>query len=81
MKSICSSCAKPRSASGENMKICSGCKCANYCSAVCQRAHWKMNGGHKTECKKIRALTLKMTGDANVSSESAGGGAGESKTN
>ena len=60
---------------------CSGCKCAIYCSEVCQRAHWKEDGGHKTKCKKIHALHLKMAGDANVPAESAGGGAGESKTN
>jgi TPR repeat protein len=80
MKSMCSFCGKPRSASGENMKTCSGCKCAIYCSEVCQRAHWKKGGGHKTMCKKIRALHVKMAGGATGSSESAGGGAGESKT-
>ena len=56
-------------------------KSAIYCSKGCQRAHWKKDGGHKTMCKKIQALNLKMTGGASVSSESAGGGAGESKTN
>ena len=80
MKSLCSLCGKLRSASGENMKTCSGCKCAIYCSEVCQRAHWKKGGGHKTMCKKIRALHVKMAGGATGSSESAGGGAGESKT-
>jgi hypothetical protein len=61
MESTCFSCGKPRSASGENMKSCSGCKCAIYCSKGCQRAHWKKkNGGHKTMCKKIQALKLKV---------------------
>ena len=81
MKSMCSLCGKPRSACSEKMKICSGCKCAIYCSKVCQRAHWKKDGGHKTVCKKIRALHLKMAGGTSRSSESASGGAGESKTN
>ena len=81
MKSMCSLCGKLRSASGENMKTCSGCKCAIYCSEVCQRAHWKKHGGHKTMCKKIQALHLKMAGGASGSPESAGGGAGRSKTN
>ena len=83
LKSTCFSCGKPCSASGENMKSCSGCKCAIYCSEVCQRAHWKnKDGGHKTMCKKIQALHLKMAGGASGSSGSAAaGGAGESKTN
>ena len=81
MKSMCSLCGKPRSACSEKMKTCSGCKCAIYCSKVCQRAHWKKDGGHKTVCKKIRALHLKMAGGTSRSSESASGGAGESKTN
>jgi hypothetical protein len=80
MESTCSSCGK-RSASGENMKTCSGCKCAIYCSEVCQRVHWKKDGGHKTKCKKIHTLHLKMVGGASGSSGSAAGGAGESKTN
>jgi hypothetical protein len=63
------------------MQKCSGCKCAIYCSEVCQRAHWKKHGGHKTMCKQIQALHLKMAGGASGSPESAGGGAGESKTN
>ena len=81
-ESTCLSCGKRR-ASGENMKSCSGCKCAIYCSKGCQRAHWKKkDGGHKTMCKKIQALHLKMAGGASGSSGSAAaGGAGESKTN
>ena len=80
MKSTCSLCGKPRSASCENMKTCSGCKCAIYCSKACQRAHWKKDGGHQNMCKEIRALHLKMAGGASGSSESTGGGAGGSKT-
>ena len=83
LKSTCFSCGKRRASGELNMKKlrCSGCKCAIYCSEVCQRAHWKKDGGHKTMCKKIQALHLKMAGGASGSPESAGGGAGESKTN
>ena len=85
LESTCFSCGKRRASGELNMKKlrCSGCKCAIYCSKGCQRAHWKKkNGGHKTMCKKIQALKLKMTGDSNGgSSGSAAGGAGESKTN
>jgi ubiquitin carboxyl-terminal hydrolase 36/42 len=63
------------------MQKCAGCKCAIYCSKGCQRAHWKKDGDHKTMCKKIQALKLKMTGDGNGSVGNAAGGARESKTN
>lgn len=39
----CNVCSKPAS------KQCSKCQQAKYCSADCQRAHWKT---HKTECGK-----------------------------
>jgi TPR repeat protein len=83
MESTCFSCGKRRANGERNMKKCMGCKCAMYCSKGCQRAHWKKkNGGHKTACKNIQALKLKMTGDAKgVSAGSAAGGAGESKAN
>ena len=84
MESTCFSCGKRRDSGELNMKKlrCSGCKCAIYCSKGCQRAHWKKkNGGHKTMCKKIQALHLKMAGGASGSSGSAARGAGESKTN
>ena len=84
-ESTCVSCGKRRARGELNMKElrCMGCKCAIYCSKGCQWAHWKKkNSGHKTMCKKIQALKLKMTGDSNGgSSGSAAGGAGESKTN
>ena len=31
-----------------NFKKCSGCKKVHYCSAECQKTHWKT---HKPECK------------------------------
>ena len=81
MESTCFSCGKRRASGELNMQKCVRCKCAIYCSEVCQRAHWKKDGGHKTMCKQIQALKLKMAGGASGSPESAGGGAGESKTN
>uniref|UniRef100_A0A0G4FPA5 phytol kinase n=1 Tax=Chromera velia CCMP2878 TaxID=1169474 RepID=A0A0G4FPA5_9ALVE len=37
----------------ENLKRCSGCQHAQYCSAACQKLHWK--GGHKKECGLLKA--------------------------
>jgi hypothetical protein len=36
---------------------CSRCKEARYCSAECQRRHWK--AGHKTECGTPRVQSTK----------------------
>jgi hypothetical protein len=33
-------------------KLCSACRSARYCSAACQRAHWK---AHKADCRKAAA--------------------------
>lgn len=42
-------CAKCGAEEGEGVKllVCSRCKRAGYCSAACQRAHWKV---HKAQC-------------------------------
>ena len=45
----CASCAAPLDG---GVKQCSRCK-TRYCSASCQRDHWKKRGGHKTECAEI----------------------------
>jgi len=33
-------------------KSCARCKVARYCSAKCQKAHWKRVDGHKIHCQK-----------------------------
>ena len=52
----CASCAAPleQTGTGVRVKQCSRCK-TRYCSASCQRDHWKKRGGHKTTCEKIAA--------------------------
>ena len=52
----CASCAAPleQTGTGVRVKQCSRCK-TRYCSASCQRDHWKKRGGHKTECETIAA--------------------------
>jgi hypothetical protein len=53
-------CSNPRcccleGASEAEMKtqVCAGCRGARYCSAACQKAHWK--AGHKEVCKAAQA--------------------------
>ena len=46
---FCSNCGKM----GDDLKGCNGCRCIRYCSAACQKKHWK---AHKTECKRIKAV-------------------------
>lgn len=36
---------------GPGVGLCSGCRCAFYCSEACQRAQWK---AHKSQCREIR---------------------------
>ena len=48
----CSRCGK--SASVENLKQCSRCKSAKYCSQKCQAEDWKSK--HKAHCKEIMRL-------------------------
>ncbi|CAH0377910.1 unnamed protein product, partial [Pelagomonas calceolata] len=44
----CAACAAPLQT---GIKRCSRCK-TRYCSAACQREHWR-RGGHKATCAKI----------------------------
>jgi hypothetical protein len=45
---VCANCRKPPASPGATLKFCSVCKGPRYCSAKCQKAHWK--AGHKQEC-------------------------------
>ena len=45
-KTTCAKCGKVGA-----MKRCACCQCTYYCSAVCQKEHWKEE--HKTICKKL----------------------------
>ncbi|KAI0318898.1 hypothetical protein OF83DRAFT_1229481 [Amylostereum chailletii] len=47
----------------DDLKVCSRCKTARYCSVACQKAHWK--SGHKQACRPFgsgspAALALKL---------------------
>jgi hypothetical protein len=37
---------------GQELRVCSGCRAACYCSAACQKSHWAK---HKVRCKKLTA--------------------------
>ena len=48
----CSHCGvEPKT--NENLLLCGGCKVHRYCSSQCQKDAW--GGGHRSECKKLRA--------------------------
>ena len=44
---------------------CVKCKCVKYCSAACQKAHWK-RGGHKQSCGKSSAAQGDKTDHAEI---------------
>jgi hypothetical protein len=46
-------CLEGPSEAGVKIQSCAGCRGARYCSAACQRAHWK--AGHKEVCKAAQA--------------------------
>ena len=45
---FCSNCGET-----DDLKGCNSCRCIRYCSAKCQKKHWK---AHKKECKRIEAV-------------------------
>ena len=49
--SRCASCGKPAADMAGAPLKCARCKAAAYCSAACQKEHWK-RGGHKKECNE-----------------------------
>ncbi|KAJ1486701.1 hypothetical protein T484DRAFT_2298631 [Baffinella frigidus] len=52
-ESVCLECGTP-TPDGKKPFVCGRCKVAVYCSAACQKAHWKKeDDGHKGECKKF----------------------------
>ncbi|KAI9338834.1 hypothetical protein BDR26DRAFT_919345 [Obelidium mucronatum] len=55
---VCNSCGKTDS--GTNLKRCSSCQAAKYCSKECQKADWK---SHKLVCKKVEGAIPSKDGD------------------
>jgi hypothetical protein len=61
---ICQVCGK----SSKQMKVCSKCHNAKYCSRECQVEDWQ-HGGHKEECKasvEPKKMTKKKAGSGKV---------------
>ena len=54
---VCFSCGKTARAAGcdQNLRACSKCQKAKYCSRECQLADWN-EGGHKGLCKQMSVL-------------------------
>jgi hypothetical protein len=48
-KHCCHGCGRQSDA---NLRICSGCKFARYCSQACQKEHWKA-GAHSDSCQTL----------------------------
>lgn len=48
---LCSNCQAPEGTEIKH-KVCSACKQVYYCSAECQKAHWK--AGHNKQCKELQ---------------------------
>ena len=53
---------------------CSRCMTACYCSAACQKVHWK--DGHKEECAAIVARDAGLDDEENGSGNGSKGGKG-----
>ena len=54
--------AKAASSSVIQLKVCSRCRCAYFCSVKCQEAAWK--SGHKTACNAIKKAETKLEREA-----------------
>ena len=61
-------CCKAETPDRPDYKRCTGCMQVRYCSALCQRAHWK--SFHKKECAAFKAEAAART--ARVKSDGAG---------
>lgn len=48
----CAGCGVVRGADAPHFKLCGACKLVAYCTAECQRAHWKR--AHKRECATLK---------------------------
>ena len=57
---LCAHCGAAKSATVKLSK-CSLCQAVRYCSADCQNAHWRQ-GGHKRQCKVLRAGVSQRVG-------------------
>ena len=53
LSAFCGQCLAPASLQADALQRCSACRVAHYCSERCARTAW--TGGHKTECRALRA--------------------------
>lgn len=48
-------------------QLCAACRTVRYCSASCQKAHWKHSSkGHKTMCKMFASLRAAAPGGSGI---------------
>ena len=53
----CANCGAPELPDGQTHRMCSRCKMTFYCSAECQKAHWKTHKKESPGCKPTKAAT------------------------
>ncbi|KAH8597702.1 hypothetical protein B0O99DRAFT_64928 [Bisporella sp. PMI_857] len=59
-KGFCDGCGEEKSA--KDLARCKGCESARYCGKECQKKGW-VEGGHKTDCKVMKAVSNLDLGD------------------
>ena len=71
----CANCGAPELPDGKPHRMCSRCKMTFYCSAECQKTHWK-TGGHKQHCVAREDRRVKNASAAGGGGGCEGGGSG-----
>jgi hypothetical protein len=64
-------CTKP------GVHLCARCRGVMYCSAACQKVHWKQKGGHKQACTPVATAALSSVAAAAAAAAAMGAGGGD----
>jgi hypothetical protein len=47
-RAVCAACGAAKASGGAKLRRCAGCRAVRYCSAACQKAHWRE---HRAACE------------------------------